>query len=211
MPINRILLFLFIVLCFKGQIYGQTLKEAKQALKKLKQIEDADSLKQLHPSWQMFVNWELLMDSSSNPDLTNKKPGDIIVRDHGDFEPKFIIKVFGFENQELCKVRYIYLDGHVYSPTQIDSLRNLIIHKYKTGESFDSLVSHFSMDGNPTGDLPWFGKGTMVQEFYDGVLSYKPGDLFTVDVPPKLWYYVVLKTDENRVEPSLITLHVLYH
>lgn len=56
------------------------------------------------------------------------------------------------EATESVKYRasYIFLDGSTLSPTQIDSLRKLIVQKATAGASFDQLSDQYTMDGNNT-------------------------------------------------------------
>jgi len=66
------------------------------------------------------------------------------------------------------------------------------------------------MDGNPTGDLDWFGKGMMVEEFDKAVRNRNKDEIFTVDVDNKKWYYVVLKTHDNKMEKAKISVMIKY-
>ena len=77
------------------------------------------------------------------------------------------------------------------------------ISQFKNGVSFDTLVKQYTMDGNPSGILDWFLKGKMAPEFDKAVWHRPQGSIFTVDVPYKKWYYVVLKTDSNRTECAI--------
>lgn len=82
---------------------------------------------------------------------------------------------------------------------EIDSLRPLIIKKYKAGTSFENLVEKYNMDGNSKkGDLGWFKTKKMVPEFESAVRNHKKGDIFFVDVNAPKWHYVVLKTFDDR-------------
>ena len=80
----------------------------------------------------------------------------------------------------------------------MNRLRSQIINAYKEGTPFINLVRKFSEDDNLTGTLDWFYEGMMEHDF-DKVVRDKPlGSIFTVDIPKRYWYYVVLKTKENR-------------
>ncbi len=104
-------------------------------------------------------------------------------------------KILQIDSTLLFRVSYIYLDGSQYSKSQIDSLRKVIISKYRNGTSFTELVEEYSMDGNPNGgDTDWFPEKRMVKEFETAVRKHKKGDIFTVDTPSQNWYHVVLKT-----------------
>src|SRR6267142_1079774 len=56
------------------------------------------------------------------------------------------------ESTETIKFRanYIFLDGSTLSPTQVDSLKKLVIQKASSGGSFDQLSDQYTMDGNTT-------------------------------------------------------------
>lgn len=54
------------------------------------------------------------------------------------------------------------------------------------------------MDGNPNCDLGWFSEEMMDKEFSTAVKKHRKGDIFTIDVPDKKWYYVTLKPFDNR-------------
>lgn len=114
------------------------------------------------------------------------------------------------EATESVKYRasYIFLDGSTLSPTQIDSLRKLIVQKATAGASFDQLSDQYTMDGNNThGDTGWFfGEEMMPKEFQDAVKNHKLGDIFFVDVSEKQWHYIVKKTfdDDDKKEMTVL-------
>ncbi|RYY65180.1 MAG: hypothetical protein EOO12_07660 [Chitinophagaceae bacterium] len=95
-------------------------------------------------------------------------------------------------------VSYIYLDGSQLPLARIDSLRQVIMNRYRTGTPFAELAAGYTMDGNSTGVLGWRREGTLVKEFETAVRQHRRGDLFTVDLPERNWYYVVLNTDDER-------------
>jgi parvulin-like peptidyl-prolyl isomerase len=64
------------------------------------------------------------------------------------------------------------------------------------------------MDGNKTGDLNWFNEGEMVPEFEIAVKKHKKDEIFTVDVPERKWYYVTLKTHEDKEIQELTILKI---
>ncbi len=97
------------------------------------------------------------------------------------------------------RASYIYLDGNQLTKAQIDSLRSLIISRYKKGDFFYNLVQEYSMDGSGSGDVGWFPEGMMVKSYETAVKEHVRGDIFTVDTPENNWYHVVLKTEDNRL------------
>ena len=110
------------------------------------------------------------------------------------------------------RISYIYLDGSKKSAEEIAELRAKIIIKYKDGFRFKDLASLYSMDdsANRGGDLGWFTHGDMVPEFEDAVInsSYKVDDIFTVDIPDRQWYYVILKTHDTKLIEEIKVLKV---
>ena len=189
---------------------GQNLKEAQKALKNINSLEQLETFKARYSNWVIHEDKTLQSDSSQFPNVYNAKIGDVVVKQYNPNAPTFALKVLAERQEELCKVKYIYLDGSQFSASQIDSLRTLIIARYNKGEDFESLVKSYTMDGNPTGDLGWFSKGMMVEAFDSAVRSRKKGDLFAVDVPEKNWYYVVLKTYDNKMEKAKVSVMVMY-
>ncbi|HEX9827509.1 MAG TPA: peptidylprolyl isomerase [Flavobacteriaceae bacterium] len=111
------------------------------------------------------------------------------------------------------RVSYIILDGEKKSLQEISTLRNDIISKYRQGVPFEDLAKRYSMDMNAKrgGDSGWFANGDMTPEFENQVANshYKVGDIFTVDIPSKKRYYVVLKTYDNMMIEELNVLKII--
>lgn len=190
---------------------GQSLKQATKALKKTSSLQEFETLKGKYPDWNVTVDKTVLSDSSDFLEIVKAKEGDILKKQWNAHAPTFVMKVMEIDSTELCKVKYIYLNGSKYSPTEIDSIRTLIISRYKDGETFASLASQYSMDNNKTGDLEWFPKGRMVEEFDTLVRARAKGEIFTVDVEKNKWYYVVLKTHDNKMEKVVVSLCIEHH
>jgi hypothetical protein len=110
------------------------------------------------------------------------------------------------------RVRYIYLDGNKWDYAKIDSVRNVIIQKYEanpTEENYINLVKTYNMDGNKNGgDLGWYNPSNMVKPFSQTVFGHKKGDIFKIDISENKWYYVVLKSEEEKKVTSLSYLVV---
>jgi hypothetical protein len=106
------------------------------------------------------------------------------------------------------RASYIFLDGSTLSPTEIDSLRKIIVQKANGGASFEQLSDQYTMDGNTThGDTGWFfGVEMMPREFQDAVAKHKTGEIFFVDVPDKQWHYIVKKTYDDREKKEITVL-----
>jgi parvulin-like peptidyl-prolyl isomerase len=119
-----------------------------------------------------------------------------------------IFKVISVNKGKAFRVSYVYLDGSKLSISEINKLRPQIISQYKKGTPFSDLAKKYTMDGNVTGDLNWFTEGMMVPEFESAVKNHKKGELFTVDIPEKKWYYVTFKTHEDKEMTEITMLKV---
>ncbi len=190
---------------------AQSLKQATKALKKINSLEEFETLKVKYPDWNISVDKTVYTDSSDFPKIVTAKEGDILKKQWHPNAPTFVMKVMETEFTELCKVKYIYLNGSKYSSTEMDSIRTLIISRYEDGEYFESLAAEYSMDNNKTGEMDWFPKGRMVDEFDSEVRVRIKGEIFTVDVQKNDWYYVVLKTHDNKLEKTVISILIEYH
>jgi hypothetical protein len=117
-------------------------------------------------------------------------------------------KVIEYKDTVNFRASYIFLDGASLSPTQIDSMKKIIIQKASAGSNWEQLSDQYTMDGNTThGDTGWFfGPEMLPKEFQDGVQSHKFGEIFTVDVSEKQWHYIVKKTYEDREQKEMTVL-----
>ena len=110
------------------------------------------------------------------------------------------------------RVSYVYLDGTNKTKDEIFEWEQRIFKKFEQGFLFKDLAKQYSMDNNATrgGDLGWSIRGTMVEEFEDAVInsSNSIGDLFTVNIPSKNLYYVVLKTHDTKLIEEIKVLKV---
>ena len=103
---------------------------------------------------------------------------------------------------------YIFLDGSSLSPSEIDSLKKIIVAKATAGESWDKLSDQYTMDGNTTkGDTDWFfGELMFPKEVQDAIAAHKQGDIFFVDVSERNWHYIIKKTYEDKVQKDVVVL-----
>ena len=189
---------------------AQSLKKVTKALKKIKNIEQLNEIKSKYPDWKISVDKTLLSDSTKFHDIVSAKIGTLVTKQYNPKAPKYALKILSIEDEELCKVKYIYLDGTKYSKAEIDSIRSIIIKRYQEGEDFETLVVEYTMDGNLTGYLGWFYQGMMVDEFDKAVRNKLKDDVFTVDVETKNWYYVVLKNHDNKIEKAVKGIKIKY-
>jgi parvulin-like peptidyl-prolyl isomerase len=119
-----------------------------------------------------------------------------------------VYKVLKIDTIYSFRASYIYLSGYQLTKQAIDSLRKLIITKYKAGTPFAQLAAQYNMDGNKTGDTGWFPAKRMVPEFEQAVKNHKKGEIFTVDTPSQDWYHVVLKTHDDTYQKEVTILQV---
>jgi parvulin-like peptidyl-prolyl isomerase len=106
------------------------------------------------------------------------------------------------------RANYIFLDGSTLAPSEVDSLKKIIVQKASAGTPFEQLSDQFTMDGNTThGDTDWFfGEYMFPVEFQNAVQNHKLGEIFFVDVSEKKWHYIVKKTYNDRVKKDIVVL-----
>ena len=185
---------------------GQTKKEIKKTLKSIETQEDFQKYKDKNSDW----NIELIELNTSNSELPKKlvklKKGKIRAIKIDD--ENYYYKSINYSKETEFRVSYIYLNGSELTKKEVDSIRPIIIRKYKSGVSFADLVNDYNMDGNSNkGDLGWFKKGKKVPDFEKAVIEHKKSDIFIVDVDNSdnhwhPWYYVVLKTHNDRISET---------
>jgi parvulin-like peptidyl-prolyl isomerase len=185
---------------------GQTKKEIKKTLKSIETQEEFQKYKDKNSDW----NIELIELNTSNSELPKKlvklKKGKIRAIKIDD--ENYYYKPINSSKKTEFRVSYIYLNGSELTKKEVDSIRPIIIRKYKSGVSFADLVNDYNMDGNSNkGGLGWFKKGKMVPDFEKAVIEHKKSDIFIVDVDNSdnhwhPWYYVVLKTHNDRISET---------
>jgi hypothetical protein len=202
-----LLVSIFITFSSKGQSFN----EAKKALTKINRLDQLNQLRKQYPDWTIYTDVTFESDSSEFPHIVKAKVGDILQKQYTPQGPTYLVKILEERDEELCKVKYVFLDGRgTLSKSNIDSLRTVIMDRYNNGEYFGTLVKDYNMDANETGELGWFYKGMMVESFDSAVRNRKQGDLFTVDVEDEKWYYVVLKTHDNKKEKVKFGIRIKY-
>lgn len=204
--INKILLLITLLLSTVC-VFGQNQQQVMRLLNKIKKAEEVDKYKskKKYSDWQLRKVNTLGIDSAKYPKTVNSEIGDIYSNSYDNDKINVLFKVLNRKNVEICKVQYIFFDGSIMKKNEIDSFRSIVLNKYNLGTDFTSLVKEYTMDGNPSGELQWFYKGIMVEEFEEAVMPTKKGEIFIVDVDSKKWYYVVLKTHDN-INTSLTEL-----
>lgn len=180
-----------IIILFSFESYSQTIKEQ---LKRINTVDDAKKFAIENPNLEaelLTVHPEIEFDNFATK-FTESKLGDIF----SDIE--FSYKVLSETTIQAFRVSYIFLDGNKLSLNKIEKLRTEILKEYENGISFASLANKNTMDNNNDGDLGWFIQGMMVPDFEIAIKNHTLNDIFKVDVANEKWYYIVLKTFNNR-------------
>lgn len=176
---------------------------AQEALiKNINTIDQANDFATENPELEALV-WSIIpeIDPSNESGFFNgKKTGDVFN------DGTLVYKVISSKKITAQRVSYIYLDGNKLSMEAINKSRKTILEKYKSGTPFSDLAKEYTMDSNKTGDLNWFTDGMMVPEFEKAVKKHKLNDIFTIDIPENKWYYVTLKTFNDKQFEELILL-----
>ena len=203
-PSMRKALTALIFIAFSLHTGAQQPANTMDLLAPVNTLEQAKSFIASHPK----LEGKLFMLDSGNDTmeiavpLYEQKPG------YSFQVGNYSYKIISIDSALASRATYVYLDGEKYSRIEINQLRKQIIAKYKAGAPFDDLVTEYNMDGNRTGDPGWFTKGMMVQEFETAVRAHKKNDIFTIDIPDRNWYYVVLKTFDETYIRKLTLLKI---
>lgn len=178
----------------------QNWKADQQKIYTLKDVEDYD-LK--HPDIKAMVYSEIV----------SKDSVEIVQRAHHNvvYYGKHLHRVIDVSPLSQMRASYIFFDGNKMPVSEINKKRNEILRFFVHGKPFRELASEYSMDpnGKNGGDLGWFAQEQMVSEFGKAVSQHNKGEIFTVDIPNKEWYYVVLKTEDvqTRYEVSIVQIN----
>lgn len=115
---------------------------------------------------------------------------------------KTLYKILERTTNTYYRVAYIFLDGNSYSAESINNLKKSLIKKHTNGIPFSALANQYSMDKNANkgGDTGWFNSGKMPVEFENAVINDKHNlnDIYSVDIPSKNAYYLILHTNEPK-------------
>jgi parvulin-like peptidyl-prolyl isomerase len=184
-------LILFIIIFISFQSFSQTIKEQ---LKQIITIDDAKKLATENPNLEaelLNIHPEIETDDFATK-LADAKTGEIF----SDLD--FTYKILFETNINAFRVSYIFLDASKISLAEIEKLRTEILEEYKNGISFSNLANKYTMDSSKDGDLGWFAEGMMVPDFEKAVKNHKQNDIFKVDIANEKWYYIVLKTFNDK-------------
>ncbi|MXN91411.1 hypothetical protein GR160_09235 [Flavobacterium sp. Sd200] len=96
-------------------------------------------------------------------------------------------------------VGYIFMDAKKLSEEEIKEKREQIFKKHQSGIAFKDLIKEYNTDGNPSADFYSFSERGIVPQFTEAVKSHKTGEVFTIDVPDRGWYYVAIRNEDNKL------------
>jgi parvulin-like peptidyl-prolyl isomerase len=109
-------------------------------------------------------------------------------------------------NTEQVRARHILFRAEEdEDPQIIQSIAQEILDRINAGEDFATLAEEFSADpsGVDGGDLGWFGRGLMVQEFEDAAFLLESGQRFDGLVETPFGFHII-QVDDRRVIPDFI-------
>lgn len=88
-----------------------------------------------------------------------------------------------------------------------------ILNKLKSGEDFAQLAKEYSEDSSASvgGDLGFFNRGKMVEEFEDAAFALKVGEITDKIVETEYGYHIIKKTDEEYGELEDIKEELKYN
>jgi parvulin-like peptidyl-prolyl isomerase len=194
--------FSVLLLFFSLSVFAQpTLKERFEKIGTVQQAQQfVDANPDIKPAILRLTHGKdtSLIDKR----LLRQKQGEIFAVGYVTY------KVVEAKESIAYRASYIFLDGSDYSPSQIDSLKKLIVAKANAGESWEKLSDQYTMDGNTTkGDTDWFfGELMFPKEVQDAVAAHKKGDIFFVDVSERNWHYIIKKTHDDKVQKDIVVL-----
>lgn len=173
--------------------------------KELKLIETPEQIKSFLDSKKSKKNKVITFNEERHKTILAKKLFKLSVGStkvvEGEYQRTFY-KVIKKTKDTYHRVSYIALDSSIYSINELNALRDKIIDRHRGGTPFNFLAKEYSIDETAKrgGDLGWFPEGKMAPEFDEEVInrSHSVNDVFTIHVPSKNLYYIVLKTHEPK-------------
>lgn len=184
---------------------AQTEEEILSALENVSNTEESKSLQ--------FKNYEVETFYYNPTEETKDEYASSSIGDVFKYPDVYFKRVKNEKTES--RVSYVYLNGNELSLEKINKIREKILKKYNSGVSFAKLSEKYSMDGSSKkgGDLGWYKDGVMVSKFENSVKEHNKDDIFTIDIliplKKRKWYYVVLKTYNERITEEGYTFIVV--
>jgi len=194
--------YFFFVLLFCFYItFSQT--NSKQLKKDLDLVTDIKSAKQFikdHPELKakIYTYNEEKHNNNLSKKLFNTTIGSSFETE--EQSATTLYKIINIEPTLHYRASYIYLDGKKLKKSTIDSLKQVITSKLKSGQLFNQLAGTYSMDRNAIrgGDLGWFTANKASKQFVASLKENKPNAIYNLDLPDSKKYYVINKTQQEK-------------
>jgi len=112
-----------------------------------------------------------------------------------------------FKTPEMVKVRHIFFLAGASSKElreKVKAKAEAVLKRAQEGEDFGKLAAEFSEDlatNSKGGELGWFPKGKMVEDFDKAVFALKPGTVSLLETPYGFHIVEVEEKKEPTVEP----------
>ncbi|AXY76012.1 hypothetical protein D3H65_19385 [Paraflavitalea soli] len=191
-----------LLMLFAVPVFAQ--KTVYEDFQKITTLDQAQKYIDAHPELKPTI---LKLSAGRDSSLIEKR---LLRQKKGDvFSVGYVTyKVVEATESVQYRAQYIFLDGGSLTPSQVDSLKKVIVQKANSGVSFDKLSDEYTMDGNTTkGDTDWFfGELMFPKELQDAVAKNAKGAIFFVDVSEKGWHYIVKKTYDDAVKKDIVVL-----
>lgn len=192
----------FLLMLFAAPAFAQ--KTVFEEFQKITTMEQAQKYIDAHPELKPTI---LKLSAGKDSALIEKR---LLRQKKGDvFSVGYVTyKVLEAEESVKYRAQYVFLDGGSLSPSEVDSLKKIIVQKANSGVAFDKLSDEYTMDGNTTkGDTDWFfGELMFPKEFQDAVAKHNKGEIFFVDVSEKNWHYIIKKTYDDALKKDIVVL-----
>lgn len=173
---------------------AQVTPDFKDLIVFIESQDQVDSLQLSYPNISIKRVTFATGDKNLNERIVSASKGEVIESPNGTF-----LKLLSKKTVKEFKVKYIFLDANNKETEQIKGLQSKIINDFNAGKPFGELADKYSMDPRKNGgDLGWFPEGRMVKNFEESIKNHKKDEIFTSYEPNKNWYFVVLKTHNER-------------
>jgi len=195
---NHFFIVLLFCFCFT---FSQT--DGKQLKKDLDLVTNIKSVKQFikdHPELKakIYTYNEEKHNNNLSKKLFSKPIGSSFETE--EQSATTIYKIISIKPTLHYRASYIYLDGKKLNNTTIDSLKQVITSKLKSGHQFNKLAGNYSMDRNAIrgGDLGWFTANKVSEQFVNSLKENKPNSIYNLDLPESKKFYIINKTHQQK-------------
>lgn len=193
--------FLILFLFSFSIVFSQT--DIKQLKKDLNVVTDIESAKQFikdNPELKakIYTYNEEKHNNSLSKKLFSKTIGSSLETEEQSATTFY--KIISIHPILHYRASYIYLNGKKLKKSTIDSLKQVIASKLKSGSQFNQLAGKYSMDRNAIrgGDLGWFTADNVSEEFVKSLKENSQNTVYNLDLPDSKKYYIINKTQQEK-------------